>query len=153
MFWVHASSVNRFEESYRNIAARLRLPGWNEPKADVFGLVLGWLSDESSGWWMIVVDNADDAAVRFELWNRETGDTTAAASMAPSLPDFLPLSSHGSIVVTSRSREVVERLQVFSEDILDVEPMEVNVARTLFLKKLRKAGRGSSPDDIVRLVK
>jgi hypothetical protein len=42
---------------------------------------------------------------------------------------------------------------VFGEDILDVEPMEVDVARTLFLKKLRKAGQETSPDDVVRLVK
>ena len=82
----------------------------------------------------MVVDNADDAAVMFELWNGETYATHSNIIIIDhhhhgrSLSDFLPLSSHGSIVVTSRSREVVERLQVFSEDILNVEPMEMNVA-------------------------
>ena len=42
---------------------------------------------------------------------------------------------------------------MFGEDILDVEPMEVDVVKTLLLKKLKKAGRGASPDDMVRLVK
>ena len=102
----------------------------------------------------MVVDNADDAGVMFEPWNGETTTTTTAitASTAQSLSDFLPLSSNGSIVVTSRSREVVERLQVFSEDVLDVDPMEVNVARDLFLKKLKKAGQETSANDMERLV-
>jgi hypothetical protein len=153
VFWVHASSATRFEESYVNIAARLRLPGWDEPKADVLGMVHRWLSDESNVRWTMVVDNADEAAVMFEPWNGGTSTTTAAASTAHSLSDFLPLSFQGSIVITSRSREVVERSQVFSEDILDVEPMEINVAKDLFLKKLKKAGRETSANDIERLVK
>ena len=161
MFWVHASSATRFEGSYRNIAARLRLPGWNEPKADVLGMVHGWLSDESNDKWTIVVDNADDGGVMFEPWNGETYANPAATSSSSlssssstvrSLSDFLPLSSHGSIVVTSRSREVVERLQVFSEDILKVEPMEMNVAQDLLLKKLKRAGGETSTNDMERLV-
>ena len=151
---MHASSTTRFEESYRNIAARLRLPGRKEPKADVLDTVHRWLSEESSGQWTIVLDNADDAAVMFEPWNGETGTTTAATSSTTrSLSDFLPLSPHDSIVITSRSREVVKKLQVFDEDIVDVEPMEVDVAETLLRKKLKKAGRETSPSDMERLVK
>jgi hypothetical protein len=138
VFWVYASSATRFEESYRNIAARLRLTGWDEPKADVLGMVHGWLSDETNSQWTMVVDNADDATVMFKPYSRETGATTATALMARTLSDFLPLSADGSIVITSRSHEVVERLQVFSEDILDVDPMEADVARTLLLVKLKK---------------
>jgi hypothetical protein len=153
VFWVHASSATRFEESYRNIAARLQFPGWNEPKVDVLGIVHRWLSDESNVRWTMVVDNADDATVMFEPWSGETGTTRAAPSTAHSVSDFLPLSSHGLILITSRSREVVERLQVFSEDVLNLEPMEVDVAKSLFSKKLKKGGRETSPDDLVRLVK
>ena len=133
--------------------ARLRLPGWDEPKTDVLGIVHGWLSDETNSQWRMVVDNADDAAVMFDPWNGKVGTTTAAASTPQSLSDYLPLSSHGSIVITSRSREVVSRLQVFYEDVLDVKPMEVDVAVTLLLKKLKKAGPQASPDEMARLVK
>jgi hypothetical protein len=87
-----------------------------------------------------VVDNADEAAVIFEPWNGGISTIIAATFTAHSLFDFLPLFSHGSIVIISRSREVVKKLQVFSEDILDVEPMEINVAKDLFLKKLKKVG-------------
>ena len=63
---VHASSGARFEESYRKIAERLPLNGWNEPKADILGMVQGWLSDENNGRWRVIVDNADSARVMFE---------------------------------------------------------------------------------------
>jgi tetratricopeptide (TPR) repeat protein len=153
VFWVHASSATRFEESYRNIAARLRLPGWNEPKADVLGMVYGWLSDESNSQWTMVVDNADDVTVMFAPDHGESTTTITAASTARIPSDFLPLSAHGSIVITSHSREVVERLQVYSDDMLDVKPMEIEVARALALKKLKKGGRGAEARDIDRLVK
>jgi hypothetical protein len=58
----------------------------------------------------MVVDNIDNAAVMFKPWNGETCTNTAASSTAQSLSDFLPLSSRGSVVITSRSREVVKRL-------------------------------------------
>jgi hypothetical protein len=47
VFWVHASSGARFEESYRKIAERLQLYEWKEQKADILGMVQGWLSDEN----------------------------------------------------------------------------------------------------------
>src|SRR5437762_11014181 len=106
VFWVHASTAARFEESYRKVAAQLRLTGWNEPKVDVLGMVYGWLSDETNGQWTMVVDNADEADVLFKPWNGGTRTTTNATATDYSLSDYLPLSSHGSIVITSRSREV-----------------------------------------------
>jgi hypothetical protein len=41
VFWVHASSGARFEESYKTIAERVQLTGWNEPKAEILGMVSG----------------------------------------------------------------------------------------------------------------
>lgn len=49
VFWVHASSAARFEESYKMIAERVRLTGWDEPKADILGMVYRWLSEENNG--------------------------------------------------------------------------------------------------------
>ena len=116
-------------------------------------MVHGWLSDESNSQWTMVVDNADDTTVMFKPWNGETSTTTVAPSTTHTLSNFLLLSSHGLIVITPRSWEVVENLQVFSEDILDVEPMEIKVAKTLLMKKLKKAGRDAKSDEIERLIK
>jgi len=152
VFWVHASTATRFEESYRTIATSLRLPGLNEPNVDVLGMVYGWLSDENRGRWTMIVDNADDCDVMFEPWDGGTHRGTAVASADRSLSEFLPVSLNGSIVVTSRNQEVVSRIQVHKEDILEVRPMEVDVAKELLLKKVKKGGGKSGADDIVHLV-
>ena len=39
VFWVHASNVARFEQSYRDIAVTAKLQGVDEPKTDMLGLV------------------------------------------------------------------------------------------------------------------
>jgi hypothetical protein len=41
-FWIHASSSTRFEEGYKTIVERVGLRGWNEPQADISGLVSAW---------------------------------------------------------------------------------------------------------------
>ena len=60
IFWVNASNPEQFRQSYRNIAGLLKLPGFNDPKTDVFNLVYLWLCRESNGPWLIILDNMDD---------------------------------------------------------------------------------------------
>jgi tetratricopeptide (TPR) repeat protein len=162
VFWVHASSAARFEESYKIIAERVRLVGWAEPKVDILGMVYRWLSDESNGRWAMVVDNADSADVMFEPWNG--GTSTKSAPSTPSAPsllsvstdhslsDYLPSSSHGSIMITSRSREVAEGLIEYTEDILELRPMDEETAVNLFRKKLKSHQGGMAKNDSVDLV-
>ncbi|EXJ91797.1 hypothetical protein A1O3_00347 [Capronia epimyces CBS 606.96] len=120
VFWVHGSTVARFEESFKMIAERLQLAGWGEPKADILGMVYRWLSDESNGRWTMVVDNADSTDVMFMPWNGAAATqpitSTSPAPSAPvsstdrSLSDYLPSSPHGSIIITSRFQDVAEGL-------------------------------------------
>ena len=156
MFWVHASSAARFEESYKKIAQRVQLPGWDEPQADVLGMVSGWLSDETNGRWIMVVDNADDPKVIFDPWNgiSAAGAPSGATTNRPlSLSDCLPQSSNGFILITSRSRDVAYRLTGRSQDLVAVGPMEKNVALSLLQKKLDKPEGNMPADDLVRLVR
>ena len=120
MFWVHASSVARFQDSYRGMAERLQLPGWNDPKADVLGMMYRWLSNEDHGRWTMVVDNADNREVMFAPWTVEMKEQAATHSRNGSVSDYLPVSSNGSIVVTSRDREAVEGLDICDEDVLEI---------------------------------
>jgi hypothetical protein len=152
VFWAHASSVTRFEEGYRKIAAHLRLTGWNEPKADNFSMVHGWLSDETNGRWTMVLDNADDADFVFEPLNGGISTNTTAASTDRSMSEFLPLSPSGSIIITSCSREVVEGLIKYRDDVLEVKPMDVEVAAVLLMKKLKKPLQDAILEESVRLV-
>jgi tetratricopeptide (TPR) repeat protein len=137
-FWVHAGTQARFEEGYRRIAEVAKIDGWDDPKADVLRLVRSWLCDESSGRWTMVVDNADDADVFFS----PPLSAQAAGAAGPSqaielLSDFLPQSPNGSILVTSRSRDVAYRLAGSHASIFEVRPMEAGDALALLQKKLR----------------
>ena len=57
---MHASSTVRFEEGYRKIAERAKIPGWDQPDADILGLVYSWLCDQANDRWVIIIANADD---------------------------------------------------------------------------------------------
>jgi tetratricopeptide (TPR) repeat protein len=131
VFWVHAGTAARFEEGYRKIAERVKVPGWDKPEADILQLVSNWLCDGSNGRWVIIVDNADDPSVFF-YQSPDHGSAQASRSLS----DFLPQSPNGSILITSRSRDVAYRLTGRDSDIIKVKPMDQSHALALLYKKL-----------------
>jgi KaiC/GvpD/RAD55 family RecA-like ATPase len=84
VFWVPAISQDSFALAYRKIATSLRIPGISDNNADINKLVKDTLSADSSGTWLMIVDNADDPAV---LQGTVDGDLGSAQ-----LSDFLPRS-------------------------------------------------------------
>ncbi|KAH8724692.1 putative kinesin [Phaeosphaeriaceae sp. PMI808] len=125
VFWVHTGSTARLEQSYRDIANQVELPGRSEPQANIFELVRNWLRDEKNGEWLLVLDNADDSTVLGSLPGRDQHH----------LSRYLPPSKHGSIVITSRSVSVASHL-VEEQDIFHIKPMHVTDAQNLLRKKL-----------------
>jgi tetratricopeptide (TPR) repeat protein len=99
---VPAVSQESFEQAYREVGRLLRIPGIADARADVKKLVKARLSDEDSGQWLIVVDNADDDNVLFGPL-QEVGGTDR-------LTDYLPHSRKGSIVFTTRTRKAAVKL-------------------------------------------
>ena len=95
----------------------VKVPGWRDPKVDIFQLVSSWLRDESKGKWIMVLDNADDAAVVSKIF------------------PYLPQSQNGSVLITTRSMSAALGL-VEESEIIPVKPMEGKNAVTLFKKKL-----------------
>ncbi|KAK5069393.1 hypothetical protein LTR51_008643 [Lithohypha guttulata] len=162
VFWVHASSGVRFEQSYRKIAQQVGISSWADPKADILSRVYGWLSNEQNGRWTMVVDNADSDEVMFgpQSGNTDTRLGTASTSTQTSsgtrpMSDHLSSAAHGSIVITSRSRRVVERLIEYPEDIFEVGPMRENAGKNaiiLLVKKLAHMRQTPSREDLCRLV-
>jgi hypothetical protein len=138
VLWVHAGSLANFEKDYRQIATLMRIPGRDDRNANVFKLVYDWLSNEANGKWVMVIDNADDIAVlnarppncptRIAL-NEATG---VDEETAPKVIDFIPSSRNGSILITSRNREVAFELTGRYKHIIAVEPMnEAEAVRLL----------------------
>lgn len=136
IFWVHAGSRARFEDGYRRIAEVTKLDGWNDRTADVLRLVRNWLCNESNGSWTMIIDNADDTDILFPVNSpRRTEDGTSLDDHII-LSDFLPQSSNGSILITSRNRDLAYRLTGNYASIIDISPMNKDDAMALFKKKL-----------------
>ena len=119
---MHASTSERFDQAYRDIARKLDLSGWDDPKTNTLQVVSDWLTDEDHPHWLIVLDNADDAGMFFNL-RKETSKGTAVNQYTSPMCMYLPQTSKGSILVTSRNRQAVFRLTDRSEHVIDVLSM------------------------------
>ncbi|KAK3682215.1 P-loop containing nucleoside triphosphate hydrolase protein [Podospora appendiculata] len=144
VFWVHASTKDRFREAYREIAHRLQLPGHDDPKTDALRLVFNWLCDENNGQWLMVLDNADDIDVFYP--KRGTGQSTGAKPLA----FFLPQTDNGRILVTSRSRDAAARLTGSTQDVLAIQVMNDSQAQQLLRKKLGDKYEEGAAADLLR---
>jgi tetratricopeptide (TPR) repeat protein len=139
VFWVHASGTARFVEGYSKIAERVKPPGWDKPEADLLLLVYNWLSDETNGRWLMIIDNADDMEVFTSTTTRGRGTEDDLTSKSTTvLLDMIPQSSNGSILITSRSRDVAFRLTGDYADIIQVNPMDRKEAVALLQNQLRE---------------
>ena len=141
VFWVHASSAARFEEGYRKIAERIKIAGWDNPEVNILQLVNNWLCDEANGRWFLIIDNADDTRVfSHQVDESKIGDNTSSNKtvLSEALSEYLPQSQNGSILVTSRSRDVAFRITGDTRDIITVDPMDEKVAVDLLHKKLHE---------------
>jgi hypothetical protein len=144
VFWVHASNAARFEQSYRDIADRVKVAGRRDPQGNIFKLVHDWLCDCKQRW-LLVLDNVDDA--RFLLDHLVTNPNAAAKP----LREYLPYCERGSILVTTRNKEAALKL-VEQRDVVPVEPMDEAQALALFGKKLEAQGDNSNVAELAAVL-
>ncbi|KAK3896550.1 P-loop containing nucleoside triphosphate hydrolase protein, partial [Staphylotrichum tortipilum] len=133
VFWVHASSAERFRQSYASIAQECHVPGHDDPKADVVSLLKKWLEMKDRGRWLMVVDNADDARL---------------ASGPEGLGRHIPECAHGSVLVTTRNKEAGSRLTRGGRPI-EVKNMDDGESKELLKTKLEEDN--IDPSDIAAL--
>ncbi|KAI9148702.1 Kinesin light chain 1 [Paramyrothecium foliicola] len=150
VFWIHASNAARFEQSVRDIADCAKIYGRQDPKANIFQLVHGWLHDKTKGRWVLILDNLDNASFLTSpsggSGGRSGGGSSggsesqagdAETTTSRRLLSYIPHCQHGSILVTSRNRSAASEL-VEEADIIEVEPMNVKDAVKLFGKKFSR---------------
>lgn len=154
VFWVHASNAARFEQSFREIADRVKIPSRNDPTTNILQLVHGWLCDERKGRWFLILDNVDDATFLVEDNSSATwvGQASGVGNRnSQPLVTYLPNCRQGTILVTSRSNRAAGEL-VEQRNIISVGPMDHADARELLKKKLgRYDGSNTSPDLVTAL--
>ncbi|KAK4683078.1 hypothetical protein QC764_0025720 [Podospora pseudoanserina] len=143
VFWVHAGTYARVEEGFRTIADAVKLTGRNLPKADILQLVYSWLSNERNGRWIMILDSADDRDV---FYNATSGDERDRRPFVT----YLPQSQNGSIIVTTRNKDLAFRLSGRRQNIIEVGPMAQTDALTLLEKKLGSPADLDVAADLVR---
>jgi hypothetical protein len=118
IFWIRASSADRFVQSYTQIARQFHIPGFDNPSGGSFELIRDWLASYPARW-LLVIDNADDSSVLFGddrpltaadfLRPDEQGASTTrppASGWANPLCQYIPESPNGTILLTSRNKQV-----------------------------------------------
>ncbi|KAJ0108861.1 hypothetical protein J7T55_011355 [Diaporthe amygdali] len=137
VFWVHASSADRFRQAFTSIAEECQVPGWDDPKSDVPMLVRRWLEKRERGRWAMIIDNADNSELFFPS-KSEQADTAAANSATTSnrLSDYLPDCTHGSILITTRDKKTAVRFLQGKSPLVEVDKMSESEAGRLLHKTL-----------------
>jgi hypothetical protein len=118
VFWAPAVSLETFKQACSEIARILQIPQMVDDNQDVKESVKQYLSSQSAGKWLLIVDNADDMGVMF------------GTEMSAGIVDFLPENDDGMMIFTSRRGEVAESL--VGNDVLEVGKMSEEEA-VLFL--------------------
>ncbi|KAJ5917547.1 hypothetical protein N7466_011101 [Penicillium verhagenii] len=150
VFWVHASSEARFEQSFRDIADQVKIPGRQDPKVNIYKLVENRLRDEKTGKWICILDNVDDDKFLYSFQAARKEDTIRDPTHASTKPllEYIPRGRNGSIVITSRTKEVALKL-VDRKDLVEVKAMDSSEALELLQRKLQQAGDGEESQKLV----
>lgn len=106
-----------------------------EGKAKVLKAVQNKLNDDSTGEWLIIVDNADDADLLFE--------PLEYSPQGERLIDYLPIGRKGSILFTTRTRKAAVDVAP-PRHILEVTQMDYPEAKDLLKTSLLQ---NSIPED------
>ncbi|RFU81174.1 kinesin light chain 3 [Trichoderma arundinaceum] len=142
VFWIHAATQARVEEDFRKIADIVKVAGRMQPKANIPLLVQNWLSNEGNGRWIIVLDSADNGEVLY------CADATGCDPRP--LATYLPQSRNGSVVVTTRSRDVAYKLTGSNKSIIEVGPMAQSDALILLENKLGSISNFDMANNLIK---
>ena len=116
---MQGSGISKFSEGFRAIAQHVRIP-LHSAETDEAKLleVKRWLEGPESGTWILVIDNADNEA------DFATNDSPIAK--------FIPQAIDGTLIFTTRSRQVAEPQ---CSTAIEVGKMGEEEARDLFSKR------------------
>ena len=143
IFWVDAETPTKIEQGYRTIANAVRISGRNDKDADIMKLVYDWLQDASKASWVLILDNADDKDVF-----SSPPPSSLHSQTGKQMRDFLPQSSNGNILITSRSRDAAVQVTCNYKHIFLVEEMIENEAMAVLQSQLD----GPHPESEMKLL-
>ncbi|KAH7012593.1 putative kinesin [Microdochium trichocladiopsis] len=152
VFWIHASNAARYEQSFRDVAEYLKIPGRRDSQSNIFELLSHWLREEKRGKWVVILDNLDEAGFFFDVSHVGSAGQSQNQGRSTPLRSYLPYCQHGAVLVTTRSRDVAFRL-VEECNIVRIEPMNAIDALSLAEKKLGGLVRQTDIESTQALIK
>ena len=135
VFWVHCGNAARFGLIYQDIARTLELPGFDDPKTNTVHLVSEWLSNESNGSWLMVLDNANDATIWIRSDNERESQQIHQEQAVP-LAEYVPRGKHGRVLITTRDSQLGKALANSKKKPIEIAPLRPEDAETLLRRKI-----------------
>ncbi|CUS08033.1 unnamed protein product, partial [Tuber aestivum] len=129
IFWVQGSGVSKFREEFRAIGKHVRNPlasGETEEEGFLLG-IKRWLEGRDRRNWILVIDNADN-------------EEDFVSNNSP-IAKFVPQGLRGTLIFTTRSRQVAFRQEC---ERIDIGRMDEDEAKALFFEHF--GGWGSLRD-------
>lgn len=124
VFWISASSIDRFREGYNAIFDE-HVSSEPDTKCDKLICVKEWLEKEHNDW-ILIIDNADETCLF------EPSKKGKQAEANQSILEFLPESKHGAILVTTRNRAAgVKFTKGVANAVIEVKPMSSEESKNL----------------------
>lgn len=127
VFWAAALDLSMVDTSFREIGRSLGLPGIEHHAADAEAIVKAALSKDDAIPWLLVIDNIDDPLLM------EHGK----------LMSYLPFNRNGSMLFTTRNREISIRLDS-RDNVFTLDQLSVNEGARLLQQGLRATQMGDS---------
>jgi tetratricopeptide (TPR) repeat protein len=118
IFWIPATSVSTLQQAFVDVGRKLGIPNI-EKERDTKLMVQRFLSQDSAGQWLLIIDNIDD----MDIWEKE-------------LKGHLPKSQKGRIVFTSRDGKVAHKIE--ASNVKEIPQMEQGAATQMLRKYLTK---------------
>ena len=114
---MHASGHAKFSQDYKKISEDVGLQS-SDKEEEILAKVKDWFQSAASGEWLLLLDNADDLS--------------DFAGNDSSLSRYIPQGSKGTVIVTTRSRQVANRLNC---NAIAITAMDVGEAAQLFARR------------------
>lgn len=142
VLWFPATNTESLQQAYLEAGRQLCIPGLEEGQADVKELVQRHLSNENAGRWLLIFDNVDD----IDIWINQDENKSGLTG----LKNYLPRSSQGRTIFTTRSREVAVKLA--QSNVLKLSEMDEEMAQSLLRKSLIDPDILQSRQDTLELI-
>ena len=142
IFWIQAAEQLTFEKDVLEIGKKLKIPGIEDDKADIKNLVKQRLSNPSEDKWFLILDNADNE----ELWGKQSDSSQHEFSLV----EYLPRTTNGSILITTRARSVASFLA--GKDVIELRAMSSDEATEMFANRLEAADLAADQTTLLTLL-